>query len=108
MFLAPTITQEIIERVRQIANEIDAGYTDEYYDMPLEVLAFRLKLLAAKKDCYIGSWVYYPDAAAKCYSYGEYFEGDEDTWVEINADSEPEAIIIAFKWLADKQYFTKG
>lgn len=38
--MEPELVSKIIKRVRQIANELDAGYIDEYTNMPIEVLAF--------------------------------------------------------------------
>ena len=110
MFLAPENIQAITKRVRQIANEIDSEYINEYSDMSLEVLAFRLKLLAYNFNCYIQSWISgAPEDVNKgvveCYNAEDYNEENEDTWELITAPTEPEAIIVAFKWLADKQYF---
>jgi len=103
-------TSPVIKRVRQIADEIDAGYIDEYKEMPVEVLAFRLKLLASEHNCYIKSWVYQDKelpGIAECYCAADYEEEDEDTWELFTQETEAEAIIASFKWLADRGYFIK-
>jgi hypothetical protein len=101
----------IIKRVVQIASEINPEYIKyELLDLSLDELAFRLKLIADKYNCYINSWVGGNPAdknrgIAECYMAGDYVEEDEDTWELITAESEPMAIVASFKWLADRGYF---
>ncbi len=101
--------KQLIKRVRQIANEIDADFIDEYNDMSLDGLAFRLKIIASSYNCFINSWVTRDwestQGVAECYCTVDYQEENEDTWELFAKDSEPLAIIFAFKWLADRGYF---
>ncbi len=99
----------LVKRVRQIAQEVDKDYVGEYDLMRLDSLAFRLKLIASDYHCYINSWVSVDaigrSGAAECYNSLYYIEDEEDTWEIISSESEPIAIIAAFKWLADRGYF---
>ncbi len=99
----------LVKRVRQIAQEVDKDYVGEYSVMRLDTLAFRLKILASDYNCYINSWVSSDmvgrGGVAECYNTADYIEDKEDTWELITTESEPIAIVAAFKWLADRGYF---
>ncbi len=102
----------IIKRVRQIAQEIDVDYIGEYDVMRLDTLAFRLKLLAINYSCYMQTETTIESmetldtiGVVECGTTLEYNEEDEETWEKVQAWSEPIAIIVAFKWLADRGYF---
>jgi hypothetical protein len=97
---------KLIKRVRQIVAELDKEFIGEYKEMPLDTLAFRLKVVASNYNCYIHSWISGSgDAVAEVYNATDYIEEDENTWELCSSRFEPTAICIAFKWLADKQYF---
>jgi len=99
----------LIKRVRQIAQEVDIDYKGEYSVMRLDTLAFRLKILASEYNCYINSWITVDSSdrsgIAECYRANNYVEEEEDTWELIAHESEPIAVVGAFKWLADRGYF---
>jgi hypothetical protein len=98
----------LIKRVRQIATEIDSEFIGEYKEMPLDTLAFRLKVVAGDYNCYIHSWISDSgDAVAEVYNASDYIEEDENTWELCTSQYEPAAICIAFKWLADRQYLRR-
>ncbi len=100
----------IIKRSIQIANELTPDYINEdTYDLSVDALAFRLKLISSEYNCYINSWIGgnpldTDRGIAECYMAGDYIEEDESTWELITAESEPIAIIASFKWLADRGY----
>jgi hypothetical protein len=79
-------------------------------DDNLDTLAFRLKALVSPYNCFISSWVNTDcegtHCCAECYNAEDYIEDEDDTWDLIIDESEPMAVIIAFKWLADRGYLT--
>lgn len=100
----------LVKRVRQIANELDDLYDEDYDSMSLDTLAFRLKIVAAEYNCFINSWAGMNcdgrTSGVECYFAPEYDEENDATWELILGVDEPTGIITAFKWLADRGYFS--
>jgi hypothetical protein len=101
--------RRLIQRVRQIVTEFDIESIEDYKEMPLDTLAFRLKEIAIQNKCSIKSWLLEGgDAIAKTYNNRLYEKEDEDTWELCSSGYEPIAICVAFKWLVDKHYIEKN
>jgi len=92
-------------RVLQIAGEVSDIEVSRAE--PNEITAGKLKLIAIKYNCYMNSWVTFYECVAQVYEASVYNEDIDDTWELISGKTEAEAIIIGFKWLADKGYFVK-
>jgi hypothetical protein len=101
------LIERMLKRVRQIAGEVSNEESPEYYlQCSSLVLAFELKRIAIKYNCYIQSWVTFNDACAEGYNADTRDDEDASTYCLIAAPTEPEAVVVAFLWLADRQNFT--
>jgi len=109
----PFVFERLKKRVLQIADEVSYEHSEEnpliqvLKDDSDEVIASKLKLIAIRFNCYINSWVTFYEGAAEVYEASVYDEDIDETWELISGKTEAEAVIIGFKWLADKGYFIK-
>ena len=105
--------ERLKKRVLQIADEVSYEYSEDHpliqisQDDPDEIIATKLKLIAVRFNCSIISWVNFYEGAAEVYEASVYDEDLDDTWELIPGKTEAQAVIIGFKWLADKGYFVK-
>ncbi len=95
----PVYIQSIIKRCRQTASELDSR--EDYFILSLEELAFRLKEIAILYGIRIKSQTMSPKSSRAIIYKGQ-------NYLDIaKAEQEAIAIIIAFKYITDKQLLVK-
>jgi len=93
------------KRVRQIAAEFGPEAPSHYLAIPVGILILDLKRIAISSGCVIKSWIHLDGMA---YAEILYPPLREEDVVQIIVPLETQAVVFAFKWLADKQLLKKG
>jgi len=108
LFFDSNKSQDIIQRSCKILEKISNIDPNILGSGPILEIAEKVKIFADKHNCVIQSWVRNNEAFAECYNAEKYDEEVNNTYGLISAPSEAEAVIIAFLWLYERDYFTNS